>query len=59
MGPWANSSGRRSTSIMEVSIVGSYQAAESHLGDAGKDAFPGEPPVWQREQIQRFWVEIA
>ena len=38
----ADSSGRRNTSMMEVSIDGSYQAAESQLADAGKDAFPGK-----------------
>ena len=37
----ADSSGRRNTSIMEVSNDGGYQAAEGHLADAGKDAFPG------------------
>jgi IS30 family transposase len=25
----------------------------------GKIYSPGRPPVWQREQVQRFWVKIA
>ena len=25
----------------------------------GKMRSPGRPPGWQREQVQRFWVEIA
>lgn len=25
----------------------------------GKIYGPGRPPVWQREQVQRFWVRIA
>jgi IS30 family transposase len=25
----------------------------------GKMYSPGRPPAWQREQVQRFWVEIA
>lgn len=25
----------------------------------GKIYSPGRPPVWQREQVQRFWVRIA
>ena len=25
----------------------------------GKIYSPGRPPVWQRDQVQRFWVGIA
>ena len=25
----------------------------------GKVGSPGRPPIWQREQLQRFWAEIA
>jgi hypothetical protein len=29
------------------------------VADGRKIYSPGRPPVWQREQVQRFWVKIA
>ena len=38
---WADSSGRRNTSMMEVSRDGSWQATEGDVGDARKDVLAG------------------
>lgn len=55
----SDASGRRNTLMMEPACDGGHQAAEGDVADAGEDLFAGRPPVWQREQVQRFWVKIA
>lgn len=39
--------------------MGTTRQQEATWAMRGKIASPGRPPVWQREQVQRFWVKIA
>jgi hypothetical protein len=56
---WVDSSGRRNTSMMEVFRGGCHETAAGDVADAGKMRSPGRPPGWHRDQVQRFWIEIA
>jgi IS30 family transposase len=56
---WADSTGRRNTSMMEVFAVGVTRHQRTAWAMRGKMHSPGRPPDWQRDQLQRFWTEIA
>lgn len=54
---WADSSGRRNTLTSEVLMA--TERRKSKRSTWFKLSSPGRPPVWQRENLCRFWREIA
>ncbi len=54
---WAGSIGRRNTLIKEVAMKAHRRRSDQCIRN--KLRSPGRPPVWQRENLRRFWKAIA